>query len=283
MRENNAPILEVCDLTKVYTSRPHPGAKPQSVVAADQISWQLPAAGSLAIVGESGSGKSTVARLIVGLELATSGTVKVEGDEWRVASRQSTRERRRRGGIVQMVFQDPYQSLNRRLSIAQCLNEALQLHTGLTKKQRQKRITELMDAVKLSSDRADALPRELSGGQQQRVAIARALAAKPKVLILDEAVSALDVSVQAQVLELLTEIRGNTGVSLLSISHDLAVVQQICNSVVVMRRGQIVETGTVDKVLGTPQHAYTQRLINSIPRRGWKPQRRHLDIATNII
>src|SRR5699024_4080956 len=164
----------------------------------------------------------------------------VQGKPWDVAKSHSTRERRRRGGIVQMVFQDPYQSLNRRHSIGQCLDEALQLHTSLNRAKRKDRVIELMEAVQLGQDRLDALPRQLSGGQQQRVAIARALAAEPEVLVLDEAVSALDVSVQAQVLELITQIQQDTGVSIVFISHDLAVVQQICDDVVVMRGGKIV-------------------------------------------
>jgi ABC-type glutathione transport system ATPase component len=249
------------------------GAGHEDLVAVDTISFDLPRAGSLAIVGESGSGKSTTARMIVGLAQPTSGRIVVDGEEWQ-PGRLSSAERRHRGRFVQMVFQDPYSSLDRRQTARDCLAEALAVRGDIPKRQRDRRVAELLDQVGLTSGQGGALPRTLSGGQRQRVAIARALAADPSVLILDEAVSALDVSVQAQVLELLDRIRRELEVALLFISHDLPVVQQISDDVLVMHRGEVVEAGAVNDVLSAPQEDYTRRLIDSVPREGWTPRRR---------
>jgi peptide/nickel transport system ATP-binding protein len=266
-------ILEVENLVKRFTVKRTDRPGRELFTAVEDVSFALRHGGSLGVLGESGSGKSTTVRMIVGLETITSGTVRVDGETWKLKGRVGTRDRRRRGGVVQMVFQDPYQSLNRRQSVAACLDEALRLHTDLDRAGRAERSRELLDQVRLPLEMLGSRPRALSGGQRQRVAIARALAARPRLLLLDEAVSALDVSVQAQVLELLQEIRRTTGVALLFISHDLAVVQQVCDDVVVMRGGRIVEAGPVAQVLGDPQEAYTRRLIESVPRRGWKPKR----------
>lgn len=266
-------ILEIRDLVKEFKVKRENRPGTESFAAVDHVSMTLPTGGSLGVLGESGSGKSTTARIVVGLETATSGSVRVQGQEWHPERTVGMRARRRRGGIVQMVFQDPYQSLNRRQTVGACLDEALRLHTNLDPSQRKRRATELLEQVRIPSELATATPRTLSGGQRQRVAIARALAADPRLLLLDESVSALDVSVQAQVLKVLEEIRAETGVSLLFISHDLAVVEQICDDVVVMRHGRIVESGSVEQVLGSPQEAYTRRLIASVPHRGWKPRR----------
>jgi len=268
------PVLEVRGLTKVFRIKRADAVGREEFVAVDDVSFVLPAAGSLAIVGESGSGKSTTARVIVGLERPTAGELLVKGEVWPTA-RVSQRERRRRGGVVQMVFQDPYQSLDRRQCGRDAVDETLRLHApALDRGARRSRVEELFDLVGLDARQADALPRALSGGQRQRIAIARALAADPEVLILDEAVAALDVSIQAQVLNLLADIRDRTGVAYLFISHDLAVVRQLCDLVIVMHRGRVVERGEVGQVLSHPQDDYTRRLISSIPRPGWKPQRR---------
>jgi oligopeptide transport system ATP-binding protein len=175
---------------------------------------------------------------------------------------------------VQVVFQDPYSSLDPRQSAAQALDEVLRLHGRGTKPERASRVRELADLVGLDDRQVRALPRALSGGQRQRIAIARALAAEPRVIILDESVAALDVSIQAQILNLLADIRRRTGVSYVLISHDLAVVRQITDEAIVMLRGRVVERGTTAPILDAPSHEYTRILRASGPRRGWKPARR---------
>ena len=245
------------------------------LVAVDDVSFAVPAGRSLAIVGESGSGKTTIARMIVGLERPTKGSITAcRRDRSRPA--RSTRDRRRRGSEVQIVFQDPYTSLDPRQTAEHAIDEILRLHHGYEVKRRRARIAELTDLVGLDSRQARALPRALSGGQRQRVAIARALAAEPRLLILDESVAALDVSIQAQVLNLLADIRDETSVSYVLISHDLAVVRQLTDDAVVMHRGQLVERGPTGQILDDPRHPYTQRLRASVPRPGWKPVRRQL-------
>jgi oligopeptide transport system ATP-binding protein len=246
-----------------------------SLVAVDDVSFAIPAGRSLAIVGESGSGKTTIARMIVGLERPTKGLITAcRRDRSRPA--RSARDRRRRGSEVQIVFQDPYTSLDPRQTAEHAIDEILRLHHGYEVKRRRARIAELTDLVGLDSRQARALPRALSGGQRQRVAIARALAAEPRLLILDESVAALDVSIQAQVLNLLADIRDETSVSYVLISHDLAVVRQLTDDAIVMHRGQLVERGPTAQILDDPQHPYTQRLRASVPRPGWKPVRRQL-------
>jgi oligopeptide transport system ATP-binding protein len=257
-------VLEARGLRKEYGD----------LVAVDDVDLAVPEGGSLAIVGESGSGKTTIARMLVGLTAPTAGTIIACGRDRSTPAR-SASERRRRGSEVQVVFQDPYSSLDPRQSAAQALDEVLRLHHGGAKAQRAERVRELGELVGLDERQVRALPRALSGGQRQRIAIARALAAEPRVIILDESVAALDVSIQAQILNLLADIRARTGVSYVLISHDLAVVRQITDEAIVMYRGQVVERGTTAQVLDAPAHEYTQLLRASVPRHGWKPQRRH--------
>jgi ABC-type glutathione transport system ATPase component len=255
-------VLEVSGLRKEFGE----------LVAVDDVSFAVPEAGSLAIVGESGSGKTTIARMIVGLERPTKGKIEACGQD-RSAPARSSAGRRRRGREVQIVFQDPYTSLDPRQTAQATIDEVLRLHHGWPADRRRDRIAELTGLVGLDDRQARALPRALSGGQRQRVAIARALAAEPRVLILDESVAALDVSIQAQVLNLLADIRDSTGVSYVLISHDLAVVRQLTDDVIVLHRGVVVERGTTASVLDDPQHPYTKRLRASVPRPGWKPRR----------
>ena len=243
------------------------------LVAVDDVSFDLPPGRSLAIVGESGSGKTTIARMIVGLERPTSGTITACGHD-RSRPARSTRDRRRRGREVQIVFQDPYTSLDPRQTAEATIDEVLRLHHGWPADRRRARTAELIDLVGLDTRQSRAQPRSLSGGQRQRVAIARALAAQPDILILDESVAALDVSIQAQVLNLLADIRDQTHVSYILISHDLAVVRQLTDEAIVLHRGKVVERGATARVLDDPQHPYTQRLRASVPRPGWKPRRR---------
>jgi oligopeptide transport system ATP-binding protein len=255
-------MLEVSGLSKRFGD----------FTAVHDVSFSVPAGGSLAIVGESGSGKTTIAKMIVGLERPTAGTITACGHD-RSRPARSARDRRRRGRDVQIVFQDPYTSLDPRQSAADALDEVLRLHHGWAAARRAARVAELIALVGLDSRQARVLPRSLSGGQRQRVAIARALAAEPRVLILDESVAALDVSIQAQVLNLLADIRDSTGVSYVLISHDLAVVRQLTEQAVVLWRGKVVEQGPTGSVLDNPAHGYTQRLRASVPRPGWKPVR----------
>jgi len=243
------------------------------LVAVDDVELEVREGGSLAIVGESGSGKTTVAKMIVGLTAPTAGTIVACGHDRSSPSR-TARERRRRGSEVQIVFQDPYSSLDPRRTAEQALDEVLKLHRGGDRATRAARVRELCDLVGLDERQSRALPRALSGGQRQRIAIARALGAEPRVVILDESVAALDVSIQAQILNLLADIRERTGVSYILISHDLAVVRQITDEAIVMHRGRVVERGPTAQVLDAPRHEYTRLLRASVPRPGWKPQRR---------
>ena len=263
------PIVRVTDLRKVFTGR---HGRPD-VAAVDGVSFTIGAGESLAVVGESGSGKTTAARMITGLERPTSGTIEVAG-RIRTPGHVSAAERRRRARETQIVFQDPYGSLDPRQKVRDALGEVLALHFRLSKTARNGRVAELLDQVGLDARIAGALPREMSGGQRQRVAIAKALATRPSVLVLDEAVAALDVSIQAQVLNLLADIRAASGISFLFISHDLAVVRQVTDRAVVMRHGVIVEENTTADLLDDPRHPYTRLLRASVPGPGWTPRRR---------
>jgi ABC-type glutathione transport system ATPase component len=242
----------------------------RTVTAVDDVSFTLSPGQSLAIVGESGSGKTTVARMIVGLEAPTSGRIVFAGQE-RTGRHVSSRQRKHRAREVQIVFQDPYSSLDPRMTVRACIAEVLALHFDQNNQERDHRIEELLEQVGLDKRHGAVLPKALSGGQRQRVAIARALASEPSVLICDEAVASLDVSIQAQVLNLLSDIREQTGVSYLFISHDLAVVRQVSDEVIVMKNGKIVERGATQDVLQSPKTSYTTRLLAAIPREGWHP------------
>ena len=255
-------VLEVRNLCKDFGGH-------RAVV---DVSFTLGAGRSLAIVGESGSGKTTVARMIVGLERVTSGMIAACGhDRSRPAT--GTRERRRRAREVQIVFQDPYTSLDPRQTIRGMLSEVVATHDA---EGGSDRVDRLLELVGLDRRQAESLPRNLSGGQRQRATIARALGAAPQVMILDESVAALDVSIQAQILNLLLDIRDETGVSYVLISHDLAVVRQLTDDMIVMRHGQVIESGATGDVLDAPTHEYTRLLRDSVPRRGWKPIRKEL-------
>lgn len=262
-----ANIIEISGLNKTF----HTGRKSESVRALDNVSVAVREGTCMAVVGESGSGKSTLARVLVGLETKDSGAVAIAGTP--VTASLKRKEQRSRARAVQMVFQDPNGSLNRRLPVGSAVDEVLRAHFQLSAAQRKERVSELFKSVGLTDDHARSLPSALSGGQKQRVAIARAFAAEPKIIVLDEAVSALDVSVQAQVLELLHELRREKGLTYLFITHDLSVVRNIANDVIVMRHGQVLERGTVDDVLDRPQSPYTQLLLECAPKPGWKPRR----------
>lgn len=256
-------LLEVANLNKDFPLRGGFGRSREVMHAVRDLSLAITRHGSLAIVGESGSGKTTTARIIVGLEHATSGSVRYAGKELSVRPRR--KELRARARSIQMVFQNPYASLNPRQSAEQALGEVLAFHGVVPARDRSARIDELLGQVGIDQQEARRRPRELSGGQCQRIAIARSLAAEPELMVLDEAVSALDVSTQAQILNLLSDLRARLGLTILMISHDLAVVRQIADEVIVMHRGRAVERGPVGQILDAPRDSYTQRLVASVP------------------
>jgi peptide/nickel transport system ATP-binding protein len=269
----NQPVLEATNLRKEFRVRRSGARGADAFVAVDDISFTLPKGGAIAIVGESGSGKTTLARMIAGLETPTSGSVRVDGVD-RPTGRLSASARLAASRQLQMVFQDPYSSLDPRQDVRHALDEVLRLHHGGSASGRSDRVNELMHQVGLDARHADLRPRSLSGGQRQRVAIARALAVEPAVLILDEAVAALDVSIQAQILNLLNALRAQIGVAYIFVTHDLAVAQHVSDTTLVMRSGQAVECGRSEELLSAPQDEYTQRLLAAVPRIGWTPRRR---------
>lgn len=265
MSVGESELLRVTDLTKVFRAA---GRRSEEFFAVDRVSFTIPVGGSLAVVGESGSGKTTTARIIAGIETASSGSVRFRGEEW--AAPRTLAERRERARRVQMVFQDPFASLDPRQTLGGALAEVLAIHRPKGRAAIAERSEELMEMVGLDATMLQRLPRELSGGQRQRFAIARALAVEPELLILDEAVSALDVSVQAQILNLLIELRSRLGVSYLFVSHDLAVVRQVSDTVVVMKDGRVAESGDTDAVMDHPASDYAALLLSAAPRPAWE-------------
>jgi len=239
------------------------GRERHKIEAVKNVSFDLQTGETLAIVGESGSGKSTLAKMLVGLIEPTSGSMTIAGHD---AGALRSFGAKAFGKIIQYVFQDPVASLNPRKTIGEILNTPLRLLTELDSAARQKRMLELLDAVQMPKDTLERYPHEFSGGQAQRIAIARTLAAQAQILILDEPVSALDVSVQAQVLLLLQELKKQFGLSYLFISHDLAVVEAISDRVAVMYFGEIVEEARASDLFARPNHVYTQQLVASAPR-----------------
>ncbi|GAB3171788.1 ABC transporter ATP-binding protein [Myceligenerans halotolerans] len=255
-------VVVAKDLTKVFKIR---GSRPGShtnFTAVDSIDFVLPRGKTLALVGESGSGKSTAANMVLGLLEPTSGTVVFDGKDTSTLSGREQFAMRRR---VQPVFQNPYGSLDPMFSVFNSIEEPLRLHKVGNKKEREQRVRDLLEMVALPASTMRRFPNELSGGQRQRIAVARALALNPEVIVLDEAVSALDVLVQAQILQLLGDLQGELGLSYLFITHDLAVVRQIADLVAVMKDGRIVEHATTDEVFDDPQQDYTKDLLAAIP------------------
>ena len=265
------PIIVAKNLRKVF---PAPrGSKGQPIVAVDDVSFELFPDECLAIVGESGSGKTTVARMLVGLETVTGGELTVRGAS-RTAGVRRLADRRRWAREVQYVFQDPYSSLNGRQRIADIISASVALHGTAKGKTPREAAQEILSSVGLGENFWTKFPYQLSGGQRQRVAIARALAADPGVIVLDEAVAALDVSIQAQILNLLADIKAERKISYLFISHDLAVVNQISDRMIVMEQGVVVDHGVTSEILADPVQPYTRALRAAVPRPGWKPVRR---------
>jgi peptide/nickel transport system ATP-binding protein len=249
--------IDVQDLVKIFPQRSGVFAAARGLRAVDGVSFAVPQGGCFGIVGESGCGKSTLARLILGLHPASAGDVLVDG------KRLAAMDRRARARLIQPVFQDPFSSLNPRRRIGDIVGMTLAAQ-GVGGAERRRRVDAMLDRVGLGAGMAGRLPAQLSGGQRQRVAIARALVVAPRILVCDEPTSALDVSVQAQILNLLAELRRDMGLTMLFISHNLAVVEHICDEVAVMYLGRMVEQAPVDALFGAPAHPYTRALLASV-------------------
>jgi len=259
MNPTSEPLLLVENLVKHYRLPRESLLKPAPLVEALRgVSFTLQGGRSLGIVGESGSGKSTLARLVIALEAPTSGQVRLLGRDPNTLRAAELMAARRE---FQMVFQDPYGSLDPRQRVGRIVAEPL---IGVSAGEQRERVAASLDAVGLRASDAAKYPHEFSGGQRQRIAIARALITRPKLIVADEPVSALDVSVQAQVLNLLADLQQQFGVTYLFISHDLAVVDHVCDDVVVMQRGRIVEQGPTEQVFSAPAHAYTRSLLAAV-------------------
>nr|BFD94657.1 ABC transporter ATP-binding protein [Kitasatospora sp. Xyl93] len=255
-------LVEVDELSVHFPGRRRlPGLRAEPVRAVEGLGLRIAPGETLGLVGESGSGKSTTARVLAGLQRPTGGTVLYDGQD---VTRPDRELRKRLSREIQLVFQDPYASLNPRRTIARTLDTPLRLHTALGPAERRKRAAELLEQVGLEAGHLDRYPHEFSGGQRQRIGIARALAPQPRLIIADEPVSALDVSVQAQVLNLLMELRERLGVAFLFVSHDLAVVRHFCDRVAVMHRGRLVESTDRDRLFEAPHTEYTRELLAAV-------------------
>jgi len=256
------PIIELQDVRVRFKTRTSGWFQKSYVDALDGVSLTVERGRTLGIVGESGSGKSTAAKVLVGLEQPTSGTVVFDGEPVTASTRAV---RRRLGRVLSVVFQDPATALNARMTIRDVLLDPLQVHRIGTPAQRERRVRELIGLVGLPASALDALPGQLSGGQRQRVAIARALALEPQVIVADEPTSALDVSVRAQILNLLTDLKNDLGLGMVFISHDIQTVRYLSDEIAVMNKGRVVESGPAAQVFDDPADAYTRTLLGAAP------------------
>ena len=276
---SDRPLLEVKDLVKRFRARQSVLERgrfrpAQYAVAVDGVSFAVDKRETLGLVGESGSGKTTVARTVLRLIDPDEGSITFDGVDVGALSRSEMQAVRRR---MQMVFQDPYSSLNPRMKIGTAIAEPALVHGVIDRSKAARHVEEILELVGLTASTADRYPRQLSGGQRQRVAIARALSARPSVLIADEPVSALDVSIQAQILNLLGDLLRELDLTMVFIAHQLSVVRHISNRVAIMYLGRIVETGPTDRVFAAPQHPYTKALLEAAPHPD--PGRRHTRAA----
>jgi ABC-type glutathione transport system ATPase component len=277
------PLLQVDNLVREY-SMPRQklfGPVPK-VHALNGVSFTIHAGRSLGVVGESGSGKSTLARLVMALDHPTSGTVKLMGRDLHTVAPEELRTARR---DFQMVFQDPYGSLDPRQTVERIVGEPLAAQRNTTRAEQRKQAGAVLDSVGLRAGDMDKYPHEFSGGQRQRIAIARALITRPRLIVADEPVSALDVSVQAQVLNLMQDLQAEFGITYMLISHDLAVVHHLCEDVAVLWQGRIVEQGPPDKLFQSAEHPYTRALVAAVPKaeptaRADAPSARQIPLAT---
>jgi len=260
----DGPLLEATDLAVSFSLGSALIARmrhqPHVLHAVDGVDLTIPRGEALALVGESGSGKSTLARALAGLQRPDRGQIRLDGKV--LPARRSRADQRK----IQMVFQDPYSSLNPRLTVGGILHELLRVHHVVGRSEVESYTRELLGLVGLGEEAVNAYPRQFSGGQRQRVAIARALALRPELLVADEPVSALDVSVQATILNLLQDLRAELGLTLLLISHNLAVVRHLCDRIAVMYLGRLIEVGPTETLFAKPRHPYTQGLLAAIPR-----------------
>jgi oligopeptide/dipeptide ABC transporter ATP-binding protein len=257
------PLLEAENLVKHFVAGRSVFGRPTAYVkAVDGVSFSVAAGETLAIVGESGCGKSTVSRLVLRLIEPDAGSIRFEGRDLLALDANELRAFRR---DAQIIFQDPYASLNPRMTVGQILTEPLALHDLVSPAQRQERVAELLRLVGLEPRFARRYPHEFSGGQRQRIAIARALAVEPKLIICDEPVSALDVSIRSQILNLLHDLQGRLGLAYIFVSHDLAVVKHIADRIAVMNLGQVVETAATQALFAAPRHPYSRALLSAIP------------------
>lgn len=258
------PLLRVENLTKYFPVTSGVFGRPIGAVrAVEDVSFTLQRGETLALVGESGSGKTTTGRCIMRLIEPTAGRVLFEGRDLCALSRKELRATRKR---IQIIFQDPYSSLNPRMTVESVLSEAMAAHGLHTRATRRSRVLELLDLVGLPREAADRYPHEFSGGQRQRIGVARALAVEPDLIVADEPVSALDVSIQAQVVNLLQDLQQQLGIAYLFVGHDLSVVRHIAHRVAVMYLGRIVELGPVNDIFERPAHPYTKALLTAVPR-----------------
>ncbi|PLX88226.1 MAG: peptide ABC transporter ATP-binding protein [Desulfuromonas sp.] len=265
-------VLEVKNLRKTFGSHRRKG---QQLIAVDDISFTLAAGETLGLVGESGCGKSTTGKIILSLLKPDSGQILFDGQDLTRLSQRELKPYRRK---LQMVFQDPFSALNPRQTIGEILTEPLKIHQLSDRKSNHKRVTQLLEQVGLDGETLHRYPHEFSGGQRQRIGIARALAVEPQIIVADEPVSALDLSIQAQILNLLSDIQQQQGLSYLFIAHDLAVIEHISDRVAVMYLGRIVELTSVKTLYSQPGHPYTEALLNAIPKPepGHKGQKPHI-------
>ncbi|QOR48180.1 ABC transporter ATP-binding protein [Trueperella pecoris] len=259
---SETPIIELRDLHVIFKTRTGSIFSPNKVHAVDGVSMKVMPGQVLGIVGESGCGKSTTANVMCGLQEATTGQVFFKGEE---VTKRSAKDRRKIGRVVSVVFQDPATALNARMHVRDQLMDPLRVHDIGTEAEREARVEELIAQVGLPHSALDALPGQLSGGQRQRVAIARALALRPDAIIADEPTSALDVSVRAQILNLLMDLKNELGLAMVFISHDIQTVRYISDTIAVMNKGKVVEEGPAKELLANPKDPYTKKLLGAAP------------------
>jgi oligopeptide transport system ATP-binding protein len=278
---NESPLLEVCRLKVHFTVKPGLFSRAQETVkAVEDVSFSIAHGETLGLVGESGCGKTTLGRAIAKLIQPTAGLIRLEGEDIAGLDGAQLRSRRRK---MQMIFQDPYNSLDPRMTVADVIGEALDIHhLAQNGRERRQRIQDLLISVGLDASHAGRYPHEFSGGQRQRIGIARALAVEPKLIICDEPVSALDVSVQAQIVNLLQDLQRDRGVAYLFVAHDLAVVEHISRRIMVMYLGRVVELGEAREVVHSPKHPYTQALISAVPEINETSQRPRIALSGEI-